>query len=106
MSASSATLPRRAQLESEASIAPRPFSSRVGVIALIALAPASIVYLSFNQGGFFPSATGLATIGFAAALVLRTTLAEHPFEGYTRQLAVLLLALAFLALWQLMSSLW
>ena len=36
----------------------------------------------------------------------RTTLAEHPFEGYNRQLGVLLLALASFALLQLASALW
>jgi O-Antigen ligase len=70
------------------------------------LAPASIAYLSFNQGGYFPDSTGLAAIGFAAALVLRTTLAEHPFAGYNRQLAVLVLALGCFALCQLVSALW
>jgi hypothetical protein len=73
---------------------------------LIALAPASILYLSFSRGGFFPDATGLAAIGFAAALVLRTTLAEYPFAGFNRSLGILLLALALFAVLQLASSLW
>src|ERR1035437_9650134 len=90
-----ATVPERAEFEAETPTATVRFFNRLGLILLIALAPASIVYLSFNQGGFFPNSTGLAAIGFAAALVLRTTLAEHPFAGYNRQLAVLLLALAF-----------
>src|ERR1035437_9889900 len=101
-----ATVPERAEFESETPTATLRFFNRLGLILLIAGAPASIVYLSFNQGGFFPNSTGLAAIGFAAALVLRTTLAEHPFAGYNRQLAVLLLALAFFALWQLASALW
>ena len=100
------TVPEQAQFEAETPTATLRFFNRLGLIMLIALAPASIVYLSFNQGGFFPDSTGLAAIGFAAALVLRTTLAEHPFAGYNRQLAVLLLALAFFALWQLASALW
>ncbi len=84
----------------------RGFFNNVGVAALIGLAPASIVYLSFGQGGFFPSTTGFAAIGFAAALVLRTTLAEHPFSGFNRRLAIPLLALAGLGAWQLVSALW
>lgn len=101
-----AALPGRAQAEAETQRASLRFFNRLGLITLIAVAPASIVYLSFNQGGFFPNSSGLAAIGFAAALVLRTTLAEHPFAGYNRQLGVLLLALGFFALWQLVSALW
>jgi hypothetical protein len=77
-----------------------------GWIALIALAPATLVYLSFNAGGYFPSATGLAVVLLALALVLRTTLAERPFEGFSRALAVPLTALAVYAAWQLASVLW
>ena len=92
--------------EVEAPAAATSFFIRLGLIAMIGLAPASIIYLSFNQGGFFPNTTGLAAIAFAAALVARTTLAEHPFEGYNRPLGVLLLALAVFGLLQLVSGLW
>jgi len=81
-------------------------AGRLGVIALIATAPASLLILSFARGGYFPDSTGLAAIGFAAALVLRTTLAEYPFEGYNRRVALVLLSLAGFALWQLTSALW
>ena len=101
-----ATVPEEAPVEAEVTTRTQGLFNRLGLVALIAVAPVSIVYLSFNQGGFFPSATGLAAIGFAAALVARTTLAEHPFEGYNRQLGVLLLALASFALLQLASALW
>jgi len=78
----------------------------VGFIALILLAPAAIVYLSFNAGGFFPSAPGFAAIVFALALILRTTLAARPFEGFSRTLAVPLGALVLFGAWQLASTLW
>ncbi len=39
----------------------------VGFVALMLLAPAAVVYLSFNAGGFFPSAPGFAAIVFALA---------------------------------------
>ncbi len=78
----------------------------VGWGALIALAPAALVYLSFDAGGYFPSADGLVTIVFAQALVLRTVLAGRPFEGFSRALCVPLLALAVYAAWQLASVLW
>jgi hypothetical protein len=101
-----AILTRPDELETETPTSAEGPSSRIGLICLIAVAPLSIVYLSFSQGGFFPDSTGLAAIGLAAALVLRTTLAEHPFAGYNRQLGTLLVALAFFALWQLASGLW
>ncbi len=78
----------------------------LGFVALVLLAPAAIVYLSFNAGGYFPSAPGFAAIVFALALILRTTLADRPFEGFSRTLAVPLGALVLLAAWQLVSTHW
>jgi O-antigen ligase len=75
-------------------------------VALVLFAPAALLYLSFNAGGYFPSSTGIATIVFAQALVLRTTLAARPFEGFSRALAVPLAALALYAAFQLTSALW
>ena len=72
----------------------------------MALAPASLVYLSFNAGGYFPSASGFVAIVFAGALVLRTTLAARPFEGFSRALAIPLLGLVLYAAFQLTSALW
>jgi O-antigen ligase len=77
-----------------------------GWVGLVALAPAAVVYLSFNAGGYFPSATGLVAVVLAQALVLRTTLAARPFEGFSRALAVPLAALALYAAWQLTSATW
>jgi hypothetical protein len=77
-----------------------------GVIALVLLAPGVVVYLSFNAGGYFPTATGFAAVVFAQALILRTTLAARPFEGLNRTLAVPLGSLALFAAWQLASALW
>jgi O-antigen ligase len=70
------------------------------------LAPAALVYLSFNAGGYFPSAPGFVTIVFAQALVLRTTLAARPFEGFSRALAIPLAGLVLYAAFQLASALW
>ena len=78
----------------------------IGWIALLALAPAALVYLSFNAGGYFPSAPGFVAIVLAQALVLRTTLAQRPFEGFSRALAIPLTALVLYAAWQLASALW
>jgi hypothetical protein len=78
----------------------------IGWVALVALAPAALVYLSFNAGGYFPSAPGFVAIVFAQALVLRTTLAARPFEGFSRALAIPLTALVLYAAFQLTSALW
>jgi O-Antigen ligase len=79
---------------------------RGGWIALVLLAPATLAYLSFKAGGYFPSANGLVAIVLAQALLLRTTFAARPFEGFSRALAVPLVALALYAAWQLLSVSW
>jgi hypothetical protein len=78
----------------------------LGLAAIVLLAPAAVVYLSFNAGGYFPNTPALVAIGLALALVLRTTLAERPFEGFSRTLALPLSALALYAAWELASGLW
>lgn len=78
----------------------------VGLGALLLLAPAALIYLSFNAGGYFPSAPGFVAIVFAQALILRSTLAERPFEGFSRALSIPLIALVLYAAWQLTSTLW
>jgi hypothetical protein len=78
----------------------------LGLGALMLLAPAALIYLSFNAGGYFPSAPGFVAIVFAQALILRSTLAGRPFEGFSRTLAIPLLALVLYAAWQLASTLW
>jgi len=72
----------------------------------ILLAPAAVVYLSFNAGGFFPVASGIVAIVCAQALLLRTLIADHPFEGFNWRLGVPLVALALFAAWELASALW
>jgi O-antigen ligase len=78
----------------------------VGWVAWVALAPAALLYLSFNAGGFFPSTAGFVAVVFAQALVLRTALAVRPFEGFSRALATPLCALVAYAAFQLCSALW
>jgi O-Antigen ligase len=78
----------------------------IGLVALVLLAPGALIYLSFNAGGYFPNAPAFVAILFAQALVLRTTLADRPFEGFGRALAVPLAALTLYAAWQLTSALW
>ena len=78
----------------------------IGLAGLVLLAPAAVIYLSFKAGGYFPSAPGVVAIVLVQALVLRTLLAERPFEGYSRALALPLGALTLLAAWALASALW
>jgi hypothetical protein len=79
---------------------------RAGWVALVALAPTALIYLSFKAGGYFPSAPGFVAVVLAQALVLRTTLAAKPFEGFDRALAIPLAGLALYAAFQLTSALW
>ena len=92
--------------EEPAAAAGREPLQLLGLSALVLLAPAALIYLSFNAGGFFPSAPGFVAIVFAQALILRSTLAEHPFEGFSRALSIPLIALTLYAAWQLASTLW
>jgi hypothetical protein len=79
---------------------------RAGWVALVALAPAALIYLSFKAGGYFPSAPGFVAVVLAQALVLRTTLATKPFEGFGRALAIPLGGLILYAAFQLASVSW
>jgi O-antigen ligase len=103
---SAGTLGVGSQTEAAAAREEREPLERIGWIALFALAPAALAYLSFNAGGFFPSAPGFVAIVLAQALVLRTTLAARPFQGFSRALAIPLTGLALYAAWQLTSALW
>jgi len=79
---------------------------RIGLVLLVLLAPAALIFLSFNAGGYFPTATGIVAIVLVQALVLRATLAKRPFEGFSRTLAVPLIALILYAGWTLISASW
>ncbi len=79
---------------------------RLGAVALCALAGGSLIYLSFNAGGYFPTAPALVAFVLCQALLVRTLLAERPFEGFSRTLAVPLAALTLYGAWQLASTLW
>jgi O-antigen ligase len=101
-----------AQLSSASPAAPatvpvkrEPLES-IGLGALVLLSPAALVYLSFNAGGYFPSTPGFVAIVFAQALLLRSVLADRPFEGFSRALAIPLAELTLYGAWQLASALW
>src|SRR5205807_847159 len=60
----------------------------------------------FNGGGFFPGAVGFIAAIACQLVMARVLLADDPFAGYTRALAVVGGMLALYALWTLASSLW
>ena len=84
----------------------RALVARIGHGCLLALPGALVVYFSFNAGGFYPDATGVAAIALALLLVVRVTTAEDPFAGCGWPLALAAGALAALALWTLLSGSW
>ena len=51
--------------------------------ARLALPAAATAALCFSAGGFFPGATAVAAIAVLVALLLRITLARHPWEGWS-----------------------
>jgi hypothetical protein len=64
------------------------------------------VFFSFNAGGYFAGAPAVIAVLLGLLLLLRITLAESPFEGFTRAWAVAAAALGGFAVWTLMSAFW
>jgi hypothetical protein len=79
---------------------------RAALRPVVVAVPAVTLALAFRAGGFFPAVTGLAAIAVAILLLLRVTLAAHPFAGWTRAAGAAALALASFASWTLASALW
>lgn len=72
----------------------------------LAVPGALTVLLSFQSGGFYPAATAFAALVLIVLLILRVTLLQDPFAGFTRTLAAAVIALALFALWILASATW
>jgi hypothetical protein len=66
----------------------------------------AVVFLSFQGGGFFPTAPAVVTVLLALVLVLHITLHPDPFGGLNAGGAVAIGALALFAAWTLASVLW
>jgi hypothetical protein len=64
------------------------------------------VFLGLEAGGYFPGATGIATVAVAIFLLLRMLLADRPFAGWSVAGGVAVGALTLLATWTLLSSSW
>jgi len=81
-------------------------ASRLAAGALLLLPGALTVYLSFNAGGFFPNTQAFVAIVLAAVLIARIALAEAPFAGFSRPLAIAAGGFALYAGWTLLSGAW
>ena len=81
-------------------------AARTGAAALLALPGILVVYLGFSGGGYFPGAFSLVAALLAIALVVRVTLAHHPFAGYSAVSIAVIALLALFATWTLVSAGW
>jgi O-antigen ligase len=72
----------------------------------LALPALATTLLAFTAGGFFPGTTAFTCVLFALGLMLRITIAEAPWEGWSLPLAVAAGAMALLAAWILASAEW
>ena len=76
-------------------------------MALLALLPGVLVVaLSFRAGGFFADDVALTCAGLLVVLLLRVTLAEHPFAGLGLPFLLAGGSLALLTVWTLASAAW
>ena len=79
---------------------------RIAAAGLLALPGVLVVYLSFSGGGYFPGAFSLVAVVLALLLVLRITLAERPFAGYSAVSIAAIVLLALFTFWTLFSANW
>jgi O-antigen ligase len=79
---------------------------KLGAFSVAALPALLTLYLSFNSGGFFASATGVAVAVLAGTVALRMALVRDAFGGFSRPLLIAVGALAVYSLWSLISMRW
>src|SRR3954470_7638850 len=79
---------------------------RVAGLGSGALAAALTLYASFNAGGYFADAVGVACATLLVLLALRIVVVPRPFAGWSRGLTWAAGALALFAAWSLLSLLW
>ncbi len=80
--------------------------SELGLIGLMLLPGALIVFLGFNAGGYFPGTPAVAALVLTQILLVRIVQARHPFEGLAPMTLVAIGALACYAVLTLVSGLW
>jgi O-Antigen ligase len=85
----------------------RPNAAILLPAALVVCGPSIFtVYLAFRSGGFFAGAPAIVAVVLAVALMLRLTLAESPFEGFSPVIVWAAVGLGCYAVWTLLSALW
>lgn len=94
-----------AQAATDASAA-RPPGAAIGVGLLVALPGVVTVYASFQAGGFFAGTPALLAVLLGLLLVGRITLADEPFAGFGRGLAIATASLGLYCAWILLSASW
>jgi O-antigen ligase len=80
--------------------------NRASKAGLLALPGVLTVYFGFNAGGFFPNTSAFVAAVLAAFLALRVMVADDPFDGFSRPLALVAGALFLYAVWTFMSAIW
>lgn len=80
--------------------------SELGMVALMLLPGALVVFLGFNAGGYFPGTPAVAALVVTQVLLVRIVQARHPFEGFGALTLVVIGALALYGGLTLASALW
>src|SRR3954453_10496549 len=79
---------------------------RVAAAALTFLPGALIIFFGFNGGGYFAGTVGFAALVVSQIVTVRVLVADDPFAGFSRPLAVVSGLMALYAGWTLASGLW
>jgi hypothetical protein len=80
--------------------------SEAGLIGLMLLPGALVVFLAFNAGGYFPGTPAVAALVLTQVLLVRILQARHPFAGLSPAALVAIAALVAYAALTLASGIW
>jgi O-antigen ligase len=80
--------------------------NKLGLIGLMLLPGALIVFLGFNAGGYFPGTPAVAALVLTQILLVRIVQVRHPFEGLAPITLVAIGALGCYAALTLASGIW
>lgn len=86
--------------------APVTSVSELGVIALMLLPGALIVFMGFNAGGYFPGTPAVVGLVLTQILLVRIVQARHPFEGLAPITLAAIVGLGLYGAMTLASALW
>jgi O-antigen ligase len=80
--------------------------SELGLVGLMLLPGALIVFLGFNAGGYFPGTPAVAALVLTQILLVRILQARHPFQGLSPLALLAIGALGCYAALTLASGIW